>query len=397
MRPLGRAQSGRRDFDPWIRTIAESRFISAEKNRIPLPAPQFQSLIMATDVSIIIPSKNRLWALPKAVASCRSANLRIEVIVIDDGSTDGTAEWLKAQPGITVIRGEGWGKPWGVNKALTQATGKYLRYLDSDDWLNPGANETQFELAEREQADLVVAGFDIYRDDALEENSAWIPTDDFIAQQLGESNGSHYSAFLFRREFVKDIPHRTLFPSSDFASRDDRCLMLEVALRNPQIAICNAETLCHRHHSKQRLQFVRGLGGVGTNIQALYIYRRILRLLEERGDLTLRRKQAAIKILWPLAHWIAYTHLDEACDLAKWIYDLDPEFQPPERGVLGHIYRNLGFRRTEQILKFRRTFLIPFRTRGADEHHKSGTEQLKQNDPEADLSLASTTSTTTSH
>jgi hypothetical protein len=41
--------------------------------------------------------------------------------------------------------------------------------------------------------------------------------------------------------------------------------------------------------------------------------------------------------------------------------------------------------------------LIPFRTRGADEHHKSGTEQLKQNDPEADLSLASTTSTTTSH
>lgn len=248
-----------------------------------------------------------------------------------------------------------------MNKALPLAVGKYLRYLDSDDWLNPGANEGQFEIAEREQVDLVVAGYDNYQDDKLLQSQPLVPSDDFIAQQLGESDSSHYSAFLFRREFVKDIPHRTLFPASDFASRDDRGLMLEVASRHPKLAICPTPTLCHRHHSKGRLQFKGSLRGVGTNIQHLYIYRQILKLLEQRGELTARRKKAACKILWPLAHWIAYTHLEEGCEVADWIFELDPDFQIPESGMLGRMYRGLGFPRTEQILALRRLLLHPFR------------------------------------
>ena len=234
---------------------------------------------MQPDVSIIIPSRNRLWSIPRAIESCRSSTLGVQIIVIDDGSTDGTAQWLKTQEDLEVLQGEGWGKPWGVNKALSLARGTYLRYLDSDDWLNPGANERQFEIAESTQADVVVAGLDIYQDDALVKTDSWCDTDDFIAQQLGESPGSHYSAFLFRRSFIEDIPHRTLFPSSDFASRDDRCFMLEVALRHPRIAVCSTPTLCHRQHTKDRLQFRGALRGVGTNIQHLYIYRQILRLL----------------------------------------------------------------------------------------------------------------------
>jgi glycosyltransferase involved in cell wall biosynthesis len=309
---------------------------------------------LPADITVIIPSRDRLWSLPKAVASCRSTSLHIQIIVIDDASTDGTAEWLESQPDVTVVKGQGWGKPWGVNRANALATGKYLRYLDADDWLNPGSNDAQYEIAERERADVVVAGLDIYREDALWSSAEWIPTDDLIAQQLGETDGSHYSAFLFRTEFVHGIPHRTSFPASDFASRDDRCFMLEVALHHPRIAICPKATLCHRHHDRQRLQFRGGLASVGTNIQQLYIYRQILRLIEERGELTTRRKRAAIKILWPLAHWIAYTHPAEARGLVDRIYEMDPDFVPPERGLLGQLYRHLGFRLTEDILRLRR-------------------------------------------
>ena len=275
----------------------------------------------------------------------------------DDASTDGTAEWLRAQSDVVVVPGEGWGKPWGVNRALTLVTGTYVRYLDSDDWLTSGANEIQFEIAQRENADLVVSGMDIYHNDSFYERISWMPTDDFIAQQLGEGPGSHYSAFLFRRSFVQDIPHRTLFPASDFASRDDRCFMLEVALRQPKIAISLQPALCHRHHDKGRLQFRRGFIGVGTHIQHLYIYRQILRLLERRGEATLRRKQAAIKVLWPLAHWIAYTDLDEGREVARWICELDPDFAPPETGLLGLLYRQLGFRNTERLLQVRRSLI----------------------------------------
>jgi glycosyltransferase involved in cell wall biosynthesis len=313
------------------------------------------------EITVLIPSRNRLWSLPRAVESCRSSTLQVQIIVIDDGSTDGTAEWLKSQGDLEVLQGQGWGKPWGVNKAFGRARGTYLRYLDSDDWLNPGAHERQFEIAESTQADVVVAGFDNYQDDALVKTESWTDTDDFIAQQLGESFGSHYSAFLFRKSFIVDIPHRTLFPSSDFASRDDRCFLLEVALRHPRIAVCSTPTLCHRQHRKNRLQFRGALRGVGTHIQQLYIYRQILRLLDQRGELNPRRRRAASKILWPLAHWTAYSHLDEACEIAEWVSNLDPEFRPPENGLLGVLYRRVGFRKTEFLLRLRRNFLALFR------------------------------------
>jgi glycosyltransferase involved in cell wall biosynthesis len=287
----------------------------------------------------------------------------VQIIVIDDGSTDGTGEWLRTQPDLEVIQGEGWGKPWGVNQALRLARGTYLRYLDSDDWLSPGANEQQFEMAEREQADVVVAGVYIYQDEALLETDLWFASDDFIAQQLGESRSSHYSAFLFRRAFIENIPHRTLFPASDFASRDDRCFMLEVALRHPRIAVCSAPTLCHRQHTKGRLQFRGGLRAVGTNIQHLYIYRQILNMLDQRGELSPRRRRAACSILWPLAHRVGYSHLDEACEVAEWVFKLDPGFRVPEKGLLGLLYRRTGFRKTELLLRFRRNVLTLFRAR----------------------------------
>jgi len=313
------------------------------------------------DISVIIPARDRLWSLPKAVSSCRSSRLDIQIIVIDDSSTDGTSEWLQQQSDITALKGEGWGKPWGINRALPMVTGTYLRFLDADDWLSPGANERQHDLAERDKADLVVAGFDIYRDEMFSEPKDWIPTDDFIAQQLGEAPGSHYSAFLFRTDFARHIPHRTLFPAADFASRDDRCFILEVALRHPRVSVCRERTLCHRHHDRQRLQFHTALRGAGTNIQHLYIYRQILRLLEDRGELTERRKRAAVKMLWPLAHWVAYHDLKEAKEIALWIQELDPGFSPPERGLLGLLYKKAGFSATEKLLRFRRQLVAMMR------------------------------------
>ena len=287
----------------------------------------------------------------------------MQIIVIDDGSTDGTGKWLKTQRDLAVLQGRGWGKPWGVNQALSLAQGSYLRYLDSDDWLNLGSNERQFEIAEREHADVVVAGLDVYRDEAFSETDPWIDTDDFIAQQLGEGRYSAYSAFLFRRAFVEDIPHRTLFPSSDFASRDDRCFMLEVALRHPRIAVCSTPTLCVRQHTKDRLQFRAALRSVGTNIQHLYIYRQVLSLLDQRGELTPRRRKAACNVLWPLAHWVGYSHVDEACEIADFVFRLDPEFRVPENGLLGLLYRRFGFRKTELALRVRRNVVSLFRTK----------------------------------
>lgn len=308
------------------------------------------------DISVIIPTYNRLWSLPKAIESCRQPGLDVEIIVVDDGSTDGTWDWLQQQTGLVVLRQDNLGQVWARNAGFARARGKYVRFLDSDDWYHEDTFRHQFEIAELENADIVVAGYSLSDGDRITKQQNWFTCDDFVAQQLGECEYSHHAAFLFRREFLEDIPYRP-----DFSFRDDRLFMLEIALKHPKVAVYTPPAINLRNHNRGRIQFPKGMKLVVTNFQQLQLYRRILKKLDEQGELTLRRKRAAINLLWPLAHWIAYTHLDEACEVADWIFELDPEFRPPEPGALGQLYRRLGFRRTEQILKFRRMLLVAFR------------------------------------
>jgi glycosyltransferase involved in cell wall biosynthesis len=307
------------------------------------------------DITVIIPAYNRIWALPKAIESCSDyTNLAIQIIVVDDGSTDGTWQMLQQIHGIEIYRQQKWGKPWAVNMAFMYAKGKYIKFLDSDDWLVPGSLEKQYRLAEEINADIVVAGYEIYENEEYNRTQQWTMCDDFIAQNLGECDSSHYSAFLFKKDFIKDIPHRTSFAAANFASRDDRCFMLEVALKEPSIAILNEATLCHAHHQKGRLQFQRSIASTCTNYQHLLIYKNILKQLDDTNRLTTRRIKAAINILWPLCQWIAKDNIDEAVSLHKWILELDPYFKIPTAGTINTMYHIFGFKRTGQILNIRR-------------------------------------------
>jgi glycosyltransferase involved in cell wall biosynthesis len=307
------------------------------------------------DITVIIPAYNRIWSLPKAIESCKSdSGVQIQIIVVDDGSTDGTWEMLRGLDNIEIYRQQHWGKPWAINMAFSHAKGKYIKFLDSDDWLIAGSLQMQFDIAEQANADIVVAGYSIYNKDQYLRTQEWIACDDFIAQNLGECDSSHYSAFLFKKEFINDIPHRTSFASANFASRDDRCFMLEVALKEPLVAIMNKPALCHLNHEKGRLQFKQGMANTCINYQHLLIYKNILNQLKQTGRLTPRRINASVNILWPLCHWIAKDDINEADNLLKWILALKPDFKIPENGLLNFLYKNAGFKTTEQILQARR-------------------------------------------
>jgi glycosyltransferase involved in cell wall biosynthesis len=303
-----------------------------------------------TDISIIIPTYNRLWCLPQAIESCRANKCRVEIIVVDDGSTDGTWDWLKQQNGITPIHQANSGKCPAVNRAFAQAGGKYIRFLDSDDEVIAGANDTQFELAEANSADIVVSGYRLVDENQqLLRVQPWTLCDDFIAQQLGECDSSHYSAYLFKRSFIENIPHR-----QEYAFRDDRLFVLEAALKHPKVVVHDGFALIHTEHKQERLQVSHGQKQVLQNTQHLNIYKKVLAQLKERGELTTRRIKAAENILWPLCHWIAKTDINEAAGVLNWIKALDPEFKIPKGGTLGKMYNKIGFKATEQLLRLRR-------------------------------------------
>lgn len=97
---------------------------------------------MQRKVSIILPTYNRARFLPQAIESIRSQEFNDwELIIVDDGSTDGTAELLSKltalieQP-VRCIRQENQGAFAGRNTGLDYSAGKYIAFFDSDDvWL----------------------------------------------------------------------------------------------------------------------------------------------------------------------------------------------------------------------------------------------------------------------
>ncbi len=88
-----------------------------------------------SEFSVVIPTYNRLSLLQRAVASVRIQTFRdYELIVVDDGSRDGTWDYLSSLvPSIKVLRQENQGPGAARNLGAQYASGKYLAFLDSDD------------------------------------------------------------------------------------------------------------------------------------------------------------------------------------------------------------------------------------------------------------------------
>ncbi len=91
------------------------------------------------DVSIIIPVYNSEFYIKRCLDSV--ANIKnAEIIVINDGSTDNTLEILKGYKNIKIINNENYGVSHSRNCGIKEATGKYIMFVDSDDYLNTDMN-----------------------------------------------------------------------------------------------------------------------------------------------------------------------------------------------------------------------------------------------------------------
>ena len=110
--------------------------------------PQAPTADPAVKVSVVVPMRNE----EGNVRGCLEAVLaqdhgELEIVVMDDGSTDGTSELLQAYGDrIVHLKGEGgplpegwFGKPWALQRAQEHATGDWLFFIDADVRLAPGA------------------------------------------------------------------------------------------------------------------------------------------------------------------------------------------------------------------------------------------------------------------
>lgn len=123
-------------------------------------------------VSVVIPTYNRIRTLPVSVNSVLNQTyMNLEIIIMDDGSTDGTKEYVEsiADERIRYRRSEAnMGPSAARNMGAGMAKGEYLAFQDSDDEWMPDKLEKQMKLMlDSKDVSLVYCEFGIYRDGEL--------------------------------------------------------------------------------------------------------------------------------------------------------------------------------------------------------------------------------------
>lgn len=118
-------------------------------------------------VSIIVPAYNRAHLLPESLGSVLSQDHKdIEIVIVDDGSTDDTADVIRGIDGpIVYLRQNNSGASVARNHGILRSTGDYLMFLDSDDILLPSAiSRLARALDENEEFGAAYCGFVETRD-----------------------------------------------------------------------------------------------------------------------------------------------------------------------------------------------------------------------------------------
>lgn len=130
-------------------------------------------------VSVVIPTHNRVDLLPRAIRSVQEQTIKdLEIIVVSDGSTDGTDELMetlkKEDPRINYISYHpGHNGNYARNTGIKASKGEYVAFLDDDDEWLPAKLEEQLKVMESdEEKGLVYTGtHSIYADDGIEYDS----------------------------------------------------------------------------------------------------------------------------------------------------------------------------------------------------------------------------------
>ena len=112
------------------------------------------------DISVIIPVYNAEEYLPACIESVfRQGSLRLELIIVNDGSTDGSEmisdHYANRDNRIKVIHQENRGACAAINAGLELAQGEFIAFLDNDDWVKENSLFELYREASIHQADLV--------------------------------------------------------------------------------------------------------------------------------------------------------------------------------------------------------------------------------------------------
>ena len=284
-------------------------------------------------VSVIVPTHGRPGFLPRAVASALAGmGAEVEVIVVPNGPDASWRDALAAHADDPRVRISPIAPPHANvarNHGMELARGKYLRFLDDDDYLYPDRAIAQYETLERSDADLCAAPVDIIDERGGVMRRYDLPdTVDIVAATLDARRNTLPTAYVFRREAIAGLRWDEAL---DF--NQDTQWMLDV--------VASAEMNCviERGASVGVWQTHDGFR-VSSNIEPNLRHRAIVAMLDRTaamldasGRMTPARRRAHARGVWTCAHmtfpfapryWSRVMHralaMDPGCHTENTIY-----------------------------------------------------------------------------
>ena len=168
-------------------------------------------------VSIIVPIYNAENYLRRCVDSILNQEYTdFELLLVNDGSTDASGdiceEYGDRDPRVIVIQKENTGVSDSRNRALDRARGKYLQFLDSDDWITPDATRLFVRAAEEYSCDMVISDFYRVVGERLSpkgdiEEEGVLTREEFAAHMMENPADFYYGVLwnkLYRRDIVEE-------------------------------------------------------------------------------------------------------------------------------------------------------------------------------------------------
>ena len=312
----------------------------------------------AEKVSILIPCYNaERWIAEAIESGLQQTWADFEVIVVDDGSVDGSLSVIeKFGDRIRWESGPNRGGNVARNRLLELASGRWVQYLDADDYLLPGKVAAQMEyVASHPGVDVVIGPVtlehwtetDSQREvlDIPEPHDPWILLARWYLPQTG--------AALWRREAIQDVGGW----KADQPCCQEHELYLRMLQAGKRIQLCPHTGAVYRQWSQQTV----------CNRDLPEVHRRRLAIedaaeafLRDRGELEPDRQRAINQARFEIARMVWQYAPARAREIIGTIHRADPHFLPSGAAAptqYRFVYQLLGFRFAQQLADWRRSWI----------------------------------------
>lgn len=306
-------------------------------------------------VSVIIPAYNASQTIVETLNSiCAQTYKNLEVIVVNDGSTDGTLVLLENYPNsINILSTANKGVSHARSLGFKHSKGDYIQYLDADDLLMPKKIEIQLRTLIEHNADVAYGDWQKFKS----EKNQLITSETVEREIEGDLEIALFSYFwcppatiLYSRGICERLKWNENLPVIqdaryflDAAIAKGKFVYTKGIMAQYRIAQSNSLS------QKSDLNFVKDLYENTKSIYKIWILD-----FNARPD----KKTAIIKSLRHCINRLSLLNKNLSKEAIELLLQIEPNYLPPEKGLLRTLSKIIGYKNAEKVAGFKRSIKL---------------------------------------